>query len=218
MELNLSRWSKVWLSKPLALRPVPQSQMIEVNGVKGFLLPGDIVFLFNLAATLPAGGNYLEIGSWMGLSSIMVANGLLANLNLDARVWCVDTWEGSAEHQALEIVRAGGLYAMFCRNVMDAQMDHFVRAVRGRSVEVASDWHGPLLDIIFVDGDHSAEACYNDIRAWMPHLAPHGRILGHDATPGGGVRKALEQVRLEARADFRIHEPPIAHYAWEMTR
>ncbi len=64
--------------------------MIEINGVRGFLTPGDVVFLFNLAAELPTAGNYLKVGSWMGLSSILVANGLIANLNFDARIYCVD--------------------------------------------------------------------------------------------------------------------------------
>jgi predicted O-methyltransferase YrrM len=175
-----------------------------------------VAFLFNLAASLPARGNYLEVGSWMGLSSIIVANGLLANVNLDARVWCVDTWEGSAEHQVLDVVKNGGLYETFRRNVEDAQMEHFIQPLRGPSTEVARRWQGPPLDLIFVDGDHSAAGCYADLRAWRPLLAPGGRMLGHDATPGGGVRTALTQYAAETGVRFHLHEPPTAHYIWEM--
>jgi len=216
VELNLTRWSKVWLSRGLPIRPVPGSPMIDIHGVKGYLTPGDVAFLFNLAASLPARGNYLEVGSWMGLSSIIVANGLLANVNLDARVWCVDTWEGSAEHQVLDVVKNGGLYETFRRNVEDAQMEHFIQPLRGPSTEVARRWQGPPLDLIFVDGDHSAAGCYADLRAWRPLLAPGGRMLGHDATPGGGVRTALTQYAAETGVRFHLHEPPTAHYIWEM--
>src|SRR5262245_60486991 len=104
-DLNLTRWGKVWLSKPWHLRGDPATGMAELNGVRGFLVPGDIAFLFNLAADLPEGGCYLEVGSWMGLSAIVFANGLLANLNLGATVFCVDTWRGSVEHQGLREVR-----------------------------------------------------------------------------------------------------------------
>jgi hypothetical protein len=106
-ELNLSRWGKVWLSKPWQLRGDPATGMIELNGVRGYLVPGDLAYLFNLAAALPDGGCYLEVGSFMGLSALVFANGLLANLNLRTTVFCVDTWEGSSEHQALPEVQEG---------------------------------------------------------------------------------------------------------------
>ena len=91
LPLNLDRWNKVWLSKAWSPRPVPGTSMIELHGVKGFLTPGDVAFLFNLAAELPSGGCYLEVGSWLGLSSITFANGLIANLNFQASIFCVDT-------------------------------------------------------------------------------------------------------------------------------
>jgi hypothetical protein len=93
--LNRDRWNNAWLSRPLQIQPVPGSAMLEINGVRGFLTPGDVAFLFQLATQLPAAGNYLEVGSWMGLSSILVAHGLIGNGNFDARIYCVDTWQGS---------------------------------------------------------------------------------------------------------------------------
>src|SRR5262249_14040737 len=73
LNLNLTRWNKVWLSRPWNLCPVLGTSMIELHGVRGFLTPGDVTYLFNLAATLPRGGCYLEVGSWLGLSSIIFA-------------------------------------------------------------------------------------------------------------------------------------------------
>ena len=98
--LNLARWNKVWLAKPWMIAAVPGTRMIEVNGVRGFLTAGDVAYLFNLAAGLRSGA-----ATWRwavcGLSSSVVANGLLANMNLHARIYCVDTWRGSAEHQGM---------------------------------------------------------------------------------------------------------------------
>jgi hypothetical protein len=61
--LNLDPSNNAWLSRPLQIQPVPGSAMIEINGVRGFLSPGDVAFLFHLASQLPAAGNYLEVGS-----------------------------------------------------------------------------------------------------------------------------------------------------------
>lgn len=216
LELNLSRWGKVWLSKPWELRGDPATGMMELNGVRGYLVPGDIAYLFNLAAELPEGGCYLEVGSFMGLSALVFANGLLANLNLRATAFCVDTWGGSPEHQALPEVQSGSLFDLFLRNINEAQMGCLVRPVRGASAEVARGWNGPPLDIVFIDGDHAAEACYQDIRAWTPRLKRGGRLLGHDAAPGSGVEQALLRYCSERGCVASVIDLPASHYVWEI--
>lgn len=216
--LNLERWQKVWLSKPWLVRPVPGTSQSELNGVQGFLTPGDITSLFNLAGTLPASGCYLEVGSWLGLSSIVVANGLLAALNFRAAVYCVDTWRGSAEHQALTEVTGDLLYPRFLENVRAAGMESFIRPVRGPSIDVARQWTGPELDLIFIDGDHSLEGCYRDIRAWLPRLKPEGRLLGHDAVPGGDVEAAVRRYCQEEGYRASVCPMPASHYIWEIHR
>jgi predicted O-methyltransferase YrrM len=215
-ELNLSRWSKVWLSRPWRPCPVPGTSMLELHGVRGFLTPGDIAYLFNLAAGLPPGGCYLEVGSWLGLSAIVVANGLLANLNLTATVYCVDTWQGSPEHQGLPEVRRGELFEQFWQNVCEAQMDGLIRPVRGESAQVARNWRGPPLDVVFIDGEHSEEACYNDIRAWRPRLGPGGRLLGHDIVPGSPVEGAVRRYCAEAGCTASVCPMPASHFIWEI--
>lgn len=215
-ELDLSRWRKVWLSRPWELGYDPATGMAELHGVRGFLVPGDVAFLFNLARWLPPGGCYLEVGSWVGLSAIVVANGLLANLNLRATVFCVDTWLGSPEHQGLPEARGGRLFELFLRNVREAQMDGLIRPVRGASAEVARAWRGPPLDAVFIDGDHAEGACYEDIRLWRPRLAPGGRLLGHDAAPGSGVERALRRHCAEQGLAASVRDLPAAHYIWEL--
>src|SRR5262249_48738422 len=155
-ELDLSRWQKVWLSKPWQAGSDPATGMLVLHGVRGYLVPGNVAYLFNLAAWLPPGGSYLEVGSWMGLSSIVFANGLIASLNFRATIYCVDTWKGSAEHQGLPEVQEDRVYELFLRNVREAGVDSFIRPLRGESIEMARAWDGPPLDMIFIDGDHSA--------------------------------------------------------------
>ena len=186
LALQLGRWPSLWLSKGLQIEPPGKDGMITVNGVRGFLTPGDVVFVFNLASQLRPGGVYLEVGSWQGLSAILVSCGLLAHVNIGARVFAVDTWAGSPEHQGMTILQGDGLYQTFLRNVELSGVGPFITPVRGPSPAVAAAWTGPPIDLAFIDGDHSYEGCLADIEAWRPHLAPGGRMLGHDAWPGGG--------------------------------
>jgi hypothetical protein len=90
------------------------------------------------------------VGSFLGMSAITFANGLLANLNFGATIFCVDTWRGSAEHQNLTEVRHDQLFDLFLWNVREAQMDGLIRPIRGESTQVARSWSGPALDIVFI--------------------------------------------------------------------
>ena len=126
--------------------------MVERNGARGFPTTGDVAYLLNLAAGLPSGGRYLEVGSWIGLSSSVVANGLLANMNLHARIQCVDTWRGSAQHQGIPDVDLDGLYSQSVRNSKNAQVDSLIELIRGESGEVARTWRDEPLDLVFIDG------------------------------------------------------------------
>jgi predicted O-methyltransferase YrrM len=215
-KLELSRWSKAWLARPWQFSIEHATGMIELHGVRGYLVPGDVPYLFNLAATLPKGGHYLEVGSWLGLSSIVFANGLIASLNFRATIFCVDTWCGSLEHQSLPEVQRGELFARFAHNIREAQVECLIQPVRGPSTEVARAWTGPELDLIFIDGDHAAEACYQDIRHWHARLRKGGRLLGHDATRGGTVEQALRRYCAETGLRASVCPMPYSHYIWEL--
>jgi predicted O-methyltransferase YrrM len=216
MKLNLARWNKVWLSKPWMVRPVPGTCQIELHGVKGFLIPGDVSYLFNLATELPLGGCYLEIGSWLGLSSIIVANGLIASLNFRARIFCVDTWRGSPEHRGMGELEQDRLYSEFLENLRGAGVESLIEPMRGESRQVAQEWHGPGLDVIFIDGEHSFQACWEDISNWHPKLKPGGRLLGHDAAPGSEVERAVRHYCRDKGYQASICPMPASHFIWEI--
>jgi predicted O-methyltransferase YrrM len=55
------------------------------------------------------------------------------------------------------------------------------------SHEIAASWRGTV-DLVFIDGDHSAEGCERDWLDWSPFVAPGGHVVLHDARadqPGG---------------------------------
>lgn len=41
-----------------------------------------------------------------------------------------------------------------------------------------------MIDMLFIDADHSQEAVLQDFKAYLPFVAPHGLILLHDVHPG----------------------------------
>lgn len=58
--------------------------------------------------------------------------------------------------------------------------DRNVEIVRKKSIEASQQFADGLFDFIYVDGDHSFDAVYNDLIAYERKLKPGGVILGND--------------------------------------
>jgi predicted O-methyltransferase YrrM len=79
------------------------------------------------------------------------------------------------------------------------------------SEQVARCWKEPL-DLVFIDGDHSEEACRLDWELWNPCVRPGGAVAFHDARRGladgggdeGPTRVVDELFRAAETPDWRI--------------
>lgn len=211
-------WESLWIFRGLDYEGTSEWGCPIVNGVPGYLIHGDISFMWNLAASIPHGGIYVELGSWMGLSSVLIANSLFARLNLSARIFSIDTWKGSVEHQNMEVVREGALFKVFNENVQKSGLSHYIHPIISDSAEAAHQFSDDSVDVVFVDADHSYEGCLRDLRAWYPKVKTKGRFLGHDAVPNGGVIEAVRQFASEHKLSLTLFDPPVAHHTWELSR
>lgn len=76
------------------------------------------------------------------------------------------------------------------------------------------------LDFVFVDAEHTYEACRQDIDAWLPKLKRGGMLCGHDidnvnhswAVNYDGVRRAVEETAQQLGVNFQTDED----YTWFM--
>jgi predicted O-methyltransferase YrrM len=78
-----------------------------------------------------------------------------------------------------------------------------------RSQDVGRGWTGGEVDLVFIDGDHSSEACREDWDVWHPHVRPGGAVAFHDARfeqPDGTGSPAPTAVVDEL---FRSPGPPV---------
>lgn len=75
------------------------------------------------------------------------------------------------------------------------------------------DKSGKLLDFVFIDGDHSFEACYRDLHLWYKHVRPGGIFAGHDFTLPG-VNAALARFRKEKGVDSFSNFKVVPNDVW----
>lgn len=179
--------SRKW-TDPLTCRVV--DGLLEINGVKGYLLPGDIEILTHFALQMPLNAKIVEIGSFMGLSALIMARALYDSGKYGARIFCVDTWEGSSEHQSMDVIKEKLLFDIFEENIFESGLTPFFVPVRKDSVAASVDFEDRSFDMILIDGDHKFKGCLADLQAWYPKLKTGGIFLGHDGEQE--VRKAVD--------------------------
>lgn len=62
-----------------------------------------------------------------------------------------------------------------------------------RDISIINKFADASIDAIYIDGDHSYEGCYNDIKNFYPKIKEGGMILCDDYTNIADVKKAVEQ-------------------------
>lgn len=151
----------------------------------GWFEEGDIRTYREMYSDVPVGGHTCEIGVYEGRSLCSVA-GIIIERKL--RVHAIDTFG--------EIFRGEGppLHAWkFLENVRDFGLLPHLTIHVGTSAEVVTDFRSHMFDLIFIDGDHSYEACKADILNYSPLLKIGGEMAGHDYD-WSTVKKAVDEI------------------------
>lgn len=132
------------------------------------------------------GGPIIEVGTWLG-KSLMAVSDL-------GRIVCVDTWNGSHEHQNtghnLECLYERFIAALAARDLLGK-----VTPIRMESVTAAALMAsaGVKASLVFIDANHEYKAVEEDIKAWKQIVLPGGIMAGHDYNPGWpGVIEAVD--------------------------
>jgi predicted O-methyltransferase YrrM len=156
-------------------------------------------YLFQLASDLPANAQVIEVGSWMGASTCFIAGGLKGD---GTKILAVDNFQG--------LSTCGEDAAWYQRHFRKLGADSTLEIFRQnfaalgftpRSDPVVSDSLAAAkkleaqrgaIDFVFIDGDHSYDACRADIAAWTPFVKRGGVIAFHDfGSRADGVTRAI---------------------------
>src|SRR4051794_28790829 len=160
----------------------------------GFMPPDEGLALYDAAVSATADGPLVEIGSWMGKSTLYLAAAARAR---KTHVVTVDHHRGSEEHQpgwdyhdeSLVDPEVGRIDTLphFRRTTAVAGVEDVVVGVITTSEVLASLWALPVA-FLFLDGSHTDVSAQRDYSSWSPHLAAGGTLAIHDvfADPADG--------------------------------
>ena len=154
-------------------------QRIEAINDVSYLQLGEAAILFNLYAEAAENGldhlPALEIGARFGCSTMALA--LAIREHEGAPLVSVDPHGFVPARGHLQ-----GSYDIMRENLAAAELAEHVIPILSVSETVGQWWQHPL-SLVFVDGNHAAEAVARDIEIFAPHVAPGGVLCGHDYFP-----------------------------------
>ena len=120
-------------------------------------------------------GVIIEIGSWEGKSTCVLANAIRPRI-----VHAVDTWQGSPNEISAELAAERDVHATFANNVKVLTGGNVVEHRMGWREYMAG--HGGPIALVFIDAEHTYREVYDTITAVLPFMSPGGVICGDDAT------------------------------------
>ena len=154
-----------------------------IDGIDGFLSEHEALYLSRLATQGPGAGAIVEIGSYFGKSTVLLARG-----SLDA---------GREKVVAID-PNKGGAAQPFRDNLARAGVTDHVTPVVATSDAAAETWRGPIR-LLWIDGLHTYEQVSRDFRRWTPFLVDGGIVAFHDTYEYEGVRRVIDEEVVPSR-------------------
>ena len=157
--------------------------------VDGWLTEGQAARLDAAARRVGDGGRIVEIGSFRGRSTIVLARAASAGVEVVAIDPHLGSDRGPQEYDVDEELGEDDTRT-FRANLDRHGVLERVRHVRRPSDAAHADVGDPI-DVLWVDGAHRYGPALADLRDWGARVRPGGRMLVHDAFSSVGVTLAL---------------------------
>jgi predicted O-methyltransferase YrrM len=179
---------------PRDLDAVLDAAWEAARNVPGFLMEAEARLLGTIAACAPAGAAIVEIGSFKGKSTVMLAK-VAAHYGL-GKVVAIDPHNFNSEELAgFKTGPEATSYREFLSNLEAAGVTGQVEVHRAFSTDVAHEWNRPIA-FLWIDGDHSYKGAKADFDGFFPHVVPQGIVALHDALHefSGPIRVFVEEM------------------------
>ncbi len=152
----------------------------------GWTTSRELIALGRAAASLPDDAVIVEIGSFLGRSSIVMAGA--RKLKGSGEVHCVDPFDGSGDEFSVPVYRGiisglpGTLRERFHANALAAGVDSWLQVHQATAENASLVWSTPI-DMLFLDGDQSPSGVYSAYSSWKSFIKIGGIVAVHNSAP-----------------------------------
>lgn len=170
-----------------ACETIGDEEIRFIEQIPGCLSEEQGSLLAYLAAHPAGDGCIVEIGGFMGRSTLWLARGLRHAGG--GSIFSIDPHDGAERPRVRTDIDS---HRAFVENITRAGATDLVESIRERSQEVAKTWNRPIA-LLWIDGSHEYEDVLADLEGFGPHVIAGGHIALHDTRGHGfpGVRRAM---------------------------
>lgn len=142
----------------------------------------------------------IEVGTCRGESSYLVLESCknVKTLNCIDPWLAYEDWAGSLDQETMD------KFESITRKNLE-QFGDRANIIKDTAENVKDQFKDESVDFIFVDGDHSFEGAYNDIKNYYSKVRKGGIFSGHDYNLNT-VREAVEKFREENKVRIPIQK------------
>jgi hypothetical protein len=151
------------------------------QAIEGWLTEPEALVLYQMAQLAPANGMAVEVGSWLGRSSAVIAQ--------VRPLYCVDDFMTGPERTDGKAFPSD-FFSQFKKNTAGLP----VIPLKGKSLEMAAQFSLPTA-FLFIDGSHDYDSVRADVEAWAPKLISGAVVVFHDVQPNfPGVQRVVSEL------------------------
>lgn len=155
--------------------------------IDGFMNDRNRIMLDHVIQDFPAGGTWVELGSWTGRSAAYCIVELI-RANKLGRFVCVDDWSGGQELASHSL--QSRVHDIFQHNMQPVQSQFEI--LDCCSWAAADQFEPESVDFCYVDAGHDYDSVSQDLTAWWPRMRPGSWFAGDDYTKGyPGLQRAV---------------------------
>ncbi len=152
--------------------------------VGGWLSEKEALALYDVAKSLADNCVIVEIGSFLGRSSVVLSQGIRGKKG--AALFCIDPLDTKRDPLSGRVLRTGAevgdtMETRFRENIMKHGVPQRITILRGYSYQHSPDWIKGI-DLLFIDGNHSHDAVLRDYTKWAPFVKNGGFLAFHDVS------------------------------------
>lgn len=163
--------------------------LAQVRDVDGWMSPDQAERLYRAAAATRPGDVVVEIGSFRGRSTIVLASAVPDGVPVYAIDPHAGNDRGPEEIEGFQ-QEAATDHEVFNANLAAAGVGRRVRHVRAFSNEAHGEVPGEIA-VLYIDGAHRYAPARADIVEWGARVSPGGTMLIHDSFSSVGVTLAI---------------------------
>ena len=160
----------LWNSKGIHAQILDKtSNLIDVNGVRGIFDVEGIVPLYKNTMTIGNGSAIVIIGDITGLSSSIIANGLVSGKKLDTTIYNIVDDNHFDE-------------AKYIANLKISCVDDYVKLIYDSMSEASRLFRDGSVSLLFIDNLAAEPQLRAIIKNWSPKMSQSGKIVskGHE--------------------------------------